>query len=89
MHIVFTKSYDIWELGAEAIVEHSLGAKLCRREVAVPYTVYLDNRKKAKAIAEVNAKKLKAKKEAEKEFATSKKAANRSKAAPQKPKYKK
>lgn len=88
MHIVIIKSYDIYVLGKEYIVERTLGARLCEMKVAVPYSVYLDNLAKAKAKAaeakkkaeaDKKAKLLKEKEEKAKETAESKSARTRSK----------
>jgi hypothetical protein len=79
MHIVFIKSYDIWLVGREYVVERTLGARLCELKVAIPYSKHLDNQAEAKRKAGKAATLLKEKAEKAKETADSKPAKTRSK----------
>ena len=79
MHIVFIKSYDIWLVGRDYVVERTLGARLCEMGVAIPYSKHLDNQAEAKRKSDKAAKLVKEKAEKAKETADSKPAKTRSK----------
>jgi hypothetical protein len=62
MHIVFTKSYDIWHKGKAYIVERTLGKRLLEMGVAIAYTDHLDMIAREKVAEELSKKKEEKKK---------------------------
>ena len=79
MHVVFIKSYDIWLIGRDYVVERTLGARLCEMGVAVTYSKNLGNQAEAKRKADKAATLVKEKEAKAKETAESKPAKTRSK----------
>jgi hypothetical protein len=88
MHIVFVKNYDIYAAGKGYTLERTLGARLCKMGVAIPYSVHVDNqakakREKAEAAAKAETEKIKSLKQKEdvpQEMAESKTVKKRSRA---------